>query len=128
MDAALKKRLRTSYRGWRTTCAHCKWAKKQEHHAAYQEAIREAVVYGNTLQLPKAFGQLQVNEGFKSDPVGWTEGFACGVMEGDTFDGGPVSWYWRLPDGMPRDKGLRWKKTPASALIDLIEYLERTYP
>ena len=129
MDEALKKKLRTSYRGWMRTCSHCNGRKKDAHHKAYREGLREAVAYANTLALPEAFGGLRASTdgGFGSefDVAHWGARDNQGVMHGDNYDGGPEAWYWKVPSGGPAK--LRWKSTPAASLIDLVEYLEKTY-
>lgn len=128
MDDALKKKLRTSYRGWLRTCSHCNGPKKRAFHKAWREGLREVVAYANTLALPEDFGGLNVNEGFGSefDIAHWGHPRENqGVMKGDDYDGGPPSWYWKVPSGGPAK--LRWKNTPGDSLIDLVAYLEKTY-
>lgn len=130
MDDALKKKLRTSYRGWHRTCSHCNGQKKDAYHKAYREGLREAVAYVNSLPLPETFGGLRVNDGFGSefDIAHWKHPSTPteqGVMHGDTGDGQPSSWYWKVPSGGP--ERLRWKSTPVDSLIDLVGYLERAY-
>ena len=129
MDEALKKKLRSNYRSWLRTCSHCNGRKKEAHHKAYREGLREAVDYVNSLPLPESFKGLKVNNGFgsESDIAHWGHPRESqGVMKGDDYDGGgTTSWYWKMPSDGPAK--LRWKSTPVNSLIDLIEYLEQKY-
>jgi hypothetical protein len=129
MDETLKQRLRTSYRTWTKTCDRCGHEAKALAFDVYKESVAKAVAYVNTLALPAEYGVLRVNEvSFAFDPATWSGGFATGVMHGDTFDGGPEMWYWRVPKKGPTEDGdVHWSKTPADALIDLVENMERLY-
>lgn len=78
--------------------------------------------------MPESFKGLKASTdggfGFEFDIAHWGAWNNQGVMKGDD-DGGPTVWYWKVPSGGPEK--LRWKPTPVDSLIDLVEYLERTY-
>lgn len=128
MDDTLQRRIRLSYRKWDRACDHCARTVKAQALKDFRAACMEAIAYANTLDIPKVYGELRLSEVcFPFTLANWSKGrTGTGVVQGDTFDGGPVRWYWEYPHERTRqDSDVHWHSKPGDTLIDLIEHLER---
>lgn len=124
MDEALKKRIRSAWTVRQTACDHCGREAKALANDVFKESVQAAIAYVNSLGLPPEYGELRFHEQFfPHDVAYWTKGFAKGVLHGDDMDGGEEAWYWSVPT----DETIRWKSTPGSTLIALVEHLEEKY-
>lgn len=123
MKFAQEQYLQQCYKEYTTAikqCRHCgpspEPAKKR-----WVDAVHSVAAYVNSIAMPKGFPEVHTMNVLGS-PIIWSKSWqGGGVFEGDSYDSGVRSWYWRISTGDPAN----WADTPVDALIAWVTALEK---
>ncbi len=98
-------------------CRHC-GPSVDPVKKRWDDAVASVAAYVNTIAVSKGFPTVRI--GRDGDVMSWGHTWDGGVFEGDSSDGGPRQWYWRVT----RDDVVQWANTPVDALIAWVIALE----